>query len=380
MSKSKIAWITFNAFIDTDLYIVRELAYYYEIDWYIIKSGNDKYEFVDEINELKTNTHLKIIFLQCGKRLRSLSCISFYNKLLNDIFELHPDIIYTSLAGAPYFIPILSRRKDKDKIVLAIHNVHVPKGGSAYWFFKFYNSLAIKSFQYYQTFSYDQYQLFQTLAPNKKVFYAPFILKDYGTSKIKKTDNRITFLNFGNIRPYKRIDVLIEAAQRVYEKTDVLIRVILAGKCDDWENYERLIRYPQLFDLRIRRIDNDEVADLFAEADYFVAPYQDIAQSGSSVVAVNYGVPLIASRLPAFEEYVEDKVTGRLIEPANVDSLESVIDDIVESDNAGYDRMVANLIHKRSELFSTESVVKRYREFLDGIIEGKTASSPRQRI
>ena len=380
MDKSRLAWITFNAFIDTDLYIVRELAGFYDIDWYILKSGNDKYEFVEEIKALKEIPSLKVNMLQCGKRLRSPSCIIFYKKMLDSILKSDPDIIYTSVAGAPYFIPILAKGKIKDRVILAIHNVHVPKGGSAYWFFKFYNSLAIRSFQYYQTFSEDQYQLLKSLIPTKKVFYAPFILKDYGTSKVVRTDKRITFLNFGNIRPYKRIDVLIEAVQRVYEKTNIAMRVILAGKCDDWENYEKLIRYPELFDLRIYRIDNDEIPDLFSEADYFVAPYQDIAQSGSSVVAVNYGIPLIASRLPAFEEYVEDGVTGRLIEPANVDSLEAVISDIVESSNSGYDEMVNHLIRKREELFSTESVVKRYREFIDGIIEGKDSSSTRQRV
>ena len=377
MGMRRVAWITFNAFIDTDLYIVRELANLYDIDWYILKSGNDKYEFVDEIKALKTIPSLKISMLQCGERLRSLSCISFYKKLLESISKSQPDIIYTSLAGAPYFIPILAKIKNRDRVILAIHNVHVPKGGSAYWFFKLYNSLAVRFFRYYQTFSYDQYQLLKSLVPHKKVFYAPFILKDYGSAKNIRTDKRITFLNFGNIRPYKRIDILIEAIQRVYEKTNIATRVILAGRCDDWESYEKLIRYPELFDLRIHRIDNDDIPDLFSEADYFVAPYQDIAQSGSSVVAVNYGIPLIASRLPAFEEYVEDKVTGRLIEPANMDSLESVIYDIVESNNAGYDEMVDHLIHKREKLFSTESVVKRYREFIDEIIEGKTSSSTR---
>ena len=370
MGKHKIAWITFNAFIDTDIYIVKELASFYDIDWYILKSGNDRFEFVDEIEALKVYPSLSIRMQQCGNRLRSPSCIPFYKKMLAGISKTLPDIIYTSMAGAPYFIPMLSKWKHKNKVTLAIHNVHVPKGGSAYWFFKFYNSLAVKSFKYYQTFSADQYQLLKSLIPDKKVFYAPFILKDYGVSTIKRTDDRITFLNFGNIRPYKRIDVLIEAIQKVYEKTNVLTRVIIAGKCEDWENYEKLIKYPELFDLQIHRIDNSEIPNLFEEADYFVAPYQDIAQSGSSVVAVNYGIPLIASRLPAFEEYVQDKVTGLLIEPANVDSLESVIYEIVALNNAGYEEMVGNLIAKREEMFSTESIVKRYREFIDGIIEG----------
>lgn len=375
MDKRKIAWITFNAFIDTDLYVVKELSSFYEIDWYILKSENDKYEFVEEIEALKTNPSLNIIMEQCGKRLRSVGCISFYKKLMSDVIKSKPDIIYTSLAGAPYFIPLLALRKGKNKVILAIHNVHVPKGGSSYWFFKLYNSFAIKSFQYYQTFSSNQYQLLKSLIPSKTVFYAPFILKDYGPAKIKRTDSTLTLLNFGNIRPYKRIDVLIEAVQRVYERTGTKIRVILAGKCDEWHRYEKLIKYPELFDLRIHRISNEDIPNLFAEADFFVAPYQDIAQSGSSVVAINYGIPLIASRLPAFEEYVDDKVTGLLIEPASVNSLEEVILDIVESGNAGYDEMVNHLVRKRDEFFSTKSVVKMYREFIDGIIEGKKASS-----
>ena len=197
MDKRKVAWITFNAFIDTDLYIVRELVRFYDIDWYILKSGNDKYEFVDEIEALKTIPSLKINMLQCGARLRSPSCIQFYKKLLKRISESRPDLIYTSLAGAPYFIPILAKDINKDRVILAIHNVHVPKGGSAYHFFKLYNSLAVRSFQYYQTFSDDQFQQLKSLIPNKRVFYAPFILKDYGSAKNIRTDNRITFMNFG---------------------------------------------------------------------------------------------------------------------------------------------------------------------------------------
>lgn len=370
----RIAWITFNAFIDTDLYIVRELAKFYDIDWYIIKSGNDKYEFVEEIKALTTITSLKVSMLQCGERLRSPRCISFYKKLFDNISKTQPDILYTSLAGAPYYIPILANQKNKDRIILAIHNVHVPKGGSAYWFFKIYNSMAIRSFRHYQTFSVDQYHLLKTLIPDKNVFYAPFILKDYGTAKNIRINKRITFLNFGNIRPYKRIDVLIEAVQRAYERTGIAPRVILAGKCDNWDYYEKLIKHPELFDLRIHRIDNKDVPDLFAEADYFVAPYQDIAQSGSSVVAINYGVPLIASKLPAFEEYITDKVTGYLINTADVTSLETVIESILTSNNAGYTEMVNQLKATREEKFSTSAIVDRYREFIDEVIGEKNDS------
>lgn len=368
-TKIKIVWITFNAFIDTDLYIVRELIPFYKITWYILKSGNDKFEYVNEIEEIALDPRIKVYKLQCGNRLRSLGCISFYNKILNEINGINPDIIYTSLAGAPYFIPILASKVDKRKAAIAIHNVHVPKGGSAYYFFKWYNSITIKAFNNYQTFSKDQFELLRKIIPEKNVCQIPFILKDYGAPHGQRKDHRITFLNFGNVREYKRIDVLIQAAQLVYEETEQMFRVIIAGKCEDWGKYQSLIRYPELFELHIERIENDMVPELFQEADYFVAPYQDIAQSGSSVVAINYGVPIIASRLPAFEEYIEDKVTGLLIEPANIESLKQVIKEIITTNAAGYTEMVKNLEEKRDRLFSVSAIVKQYKEFIDGIAE-----------
>ena len=378
-SKKKLVWITFNAFIDTDLYIVRELVRYYDITWYVLKSGNDKFEYVKEIDELSKNSGIEVNKLQCGARLRSLSCFMFYKKLLKEIAHIHPDVIYSSLAGAPYFIPVLAMTSDKKKIALAIHNVHVPKGGSAYYFFKLYNSLAIKSFYNYQTFSKDQYNLLKSLIPKKNVCHIPFILKDYGAPQGQREGRAITFLNFGNVREYKRIDVLIEAAQLAFEETNQRFRVIIAGKCDTWDKYQSMIRYPELFELHIERIANENIPELFLEADYFVAPYQDIAQSGSSVVAINYSVPIIASRLPAFEEFIEDGVTGRLIDPADVTSLKQVMVDIIKTNNAGYSEMVKALEEKRNECFSVTAVVNQYKEFINGVAETNNMASAGRR-
>ena len=365
----KIAWITFNAFIDTDIYVIRELSNYYQIFWYIIKSGNDKFEYVKEIDELSGQTNIIVQKLQCGRRLRNLECISFYKKLLKEVDNILPDVIYTTMAGAPWYIPVLYCYGEKKKTIIAIHNVHVPKGGGAYAFFKRYNSFTIKKFINFQTFSRDQYELLKQISKEKNIFYAPFILKDYGKSEKTRNDQRITFMNFGNIRPYKRIDVLIEAAQSAFEKTNREFRVIIAGKCDEWEQYQKLIKYPQLFDFRIRRLKNSEIPDLFIETDYFVAPYQDIAQSGSSVVAVNYGIPIIASSLPAFMEYIEDEKNGYLMKPADKDDLEQIIVKILNNHQSNYSKLKENLIEKREKCFSAELICSKYREFFDGIIE-----------
>jgi len=363
MKKKKLIWITFNAFLDTDIYVVKELAKYYSIKWYIIRSENDKFEYLDSINEIKKTQDIEIELKVCGKRLRSFKSLFCYLKLLKREKE---SVIFTSMAGAPYFIPVLALKVNPQKTIIAIHNVHVPKGGSNYYFFKLYNKLTISKFHNFVTYSKSQYQDLCEITNNKKnVLYVPFILKDYGKATNKRNNKEITFLNFGNIREYKRIDILIEASQKVYEETKKKFKVIIAGKCDNWEKYQKLIKYNFLFDLRIKRIENEDIPNLFNETDFFVAPYQDIAQSGSSIVALNYSKPTIASKLKAFEEYIIDNKTGYLIKPADVDSLANIMKKIINSNLKDYDKMVKELEKNRDLIFSTKAITETYRRYID---------------
>lgn len=369
MEKKVVVWITFNAFLDTDLYVVKELKKFYKIDWYIIRSENDKFEYLDVLEKMNNQDDLTVNLHICGRRLRKVECISFYRTMLAEIREKTPNIIFTSMAGAPYFIPVLALSISCENVIMAIHNVHVPKGGSAYYFFKLYNQLTVKHFKHFFVYSKSQYRDLKIMASDKDIAYAPFILKDYGKANNKRTSELVSFLNFGNVRDYKRLDVLISAAQKAYEKTGIKFRVIIAGKCENWEKYQQNIKYDFLFDIRIGRVENSEVANLFNECDYFVAPYQDIAQSGSSVVAINYGKPIIASKLPAFEEYIDDGRTGFLIRPANMEDLTKVMSDILNQKSLDYHKMVDNLKKSREYYFSTTAIVKKYREFFDNVIQ-----------
>ena len=191
----QIQWITFNAFIDTDIYIVKELAKFYNINWHVIRSGNDKFEYSSMLDDMKQIENLTTNLYVCGRRLRKIESAFFFNELLRKLKKSDADLFYTSMAGAPYFIPLLAILLGSKKIIVAIHNVHVPKGGSAYCFFKLYNKMTIRWFNNFQTFSRSQYDDLKTIAPQKNVYYAPFILKDYGKSEKSRTSELITFLN-----------------------------------------------------------------------------------------------------------------------------------------------------------------------------------------
>ena len=362
----KIAWITTGAFIDTDFYIIKNIKDYYKIDLYILKRTNEIIDFMSEINSFQSDNFRSEV-IKLGKRYRDISNAISYIKVFKIIKNIGYDVVYSTLSNPPYFVPLLKMYLDSKQIILAIHNVHVPKGGTKYFFNKLYNQFSIKYFDNFQTFSRNQSALLKGIIPNKNINYAPFYLKDYGEIKNESEHKLITFLSFGNVRPYKRIDVLIEAAQRAYKLTNIHFKVIIAGDCSNWNEYKKLIRISELFDTRIGRVDADEIPRLFAESDYFVAPYQDIAQSGSIMVAVNYEKPIIASRLPAFEEVVTDGENGFLIEPANCDELTDVFINILNNHSNIFDELVENQIRNKIDNYSNGVITKKYLSFIDEI-------------
>ena len=360
----KIAWITPSAYMDTDYYIVPLLCKYYHIDWFILYKDNVPYE--KELNKLYGMDNLAINLYEQASRQRSLKTALSDFKLFWHIKKKKYDIVYAGMFGFPYFHVLSALILNRNKVVIAAHNVNTPKGAVNYWPAKVYAKYVLSVFKNFQTFSESQRKLLLRMYPHKKVLMAPFLLKDYGTPTNKKS-KLITFLSFGNIREYKRIDVLINAAQNSFEKTKKLFKVIIAGNCDNWGKYQSLIRYPQLFDLRIGRVENDDIPNLFGESHYFVTPYQDIAQSGSVVVGINYECPIIASNLEAFREYIKDGETGYLIKPADVNALTTVMVDILETNNVNYEKM-RNRVRKIKETdFNTQTIIDKYVEFFDSL-------------
>lgn len=59
-----------------------------------------------------------------------------------------------------------------------------------------------------------------------------------------------------------------------------------------------------------RRIDDEEIPELFTKSDYLVLPYEDVAQSGPHMIAYNYNLPVIASDIDGFKERVVDGENG----------------------------------------------------------------------
>lgn len=363
-----VSWVTPYSFIDVDLPIVAELQKEVVIYWQILvdEISDDIKIYVE--SQLKEVVNLKYEFINNPYRVYDLRTLLLYFRVLRRAKSFKPDIYYTSLQTAPFGPIIYKLIWPMKRSITACHNVSTPKGANREYYARFYTYLTLRAFHNIQVFSESQRAILLNRFPKKNVLMAPLAIKDYGKpSVLKRTldEDHMVFLFFGIISPYKRLDLLIKAAQSIYELGYKNFIVKIAGKCKSWSDYASLIKYPELFDLRIERIPNSEVADLFANSDYFVMPYQDIAQSGAITVAYRYNLPIILSNLPQFKPYCEDCKTGLFFESKNVEDLEKAMIKALNGGRLLHDSLKKGLSEFVEDHFSIKSIVKKYLTFFD---------------
>ncbi|MCB0216411.1 MAG: glycosyltransferase [Chloroflexi bacterium] len=135
-------------------------------------------------------------------------------------------------------------------------------------------------------------------------------------------------LFFGFVRRYKGLDQLIAALPTVLARQPAL-RLLVAGEFwEPAEGYRAQARALGVADaLRIddRYIPNEEVGAYFAAADLLVMPYLQATQSGVVTLAIDQGLPIVATRVGGLPEAVEDGVTGTIVPPADPAALATAI-------------------------------------------------------
>ncbi len=142
------------------------------------------------------------------------------------------------------------------------------------------------------------------------------------------TTHRLLF--FGFVRPYKGLDVLIEAMARC--STPVSLRAV----GEFWEPADGLREQAQRLglgdrvQLEDRYLPSEELIELFEGVDALVVPYRSGTGSQHPRLGHLAGVPVIATKVGDLVDQVEDGVDGFLCEPDDAGSLASAIDRLYE--------------------------------------------------
>jgi glycosyltransferase involved in cell wall biosynthesis len=124
-------------------------------------------------------------------------------------------------------------------------------------------------------------------------------------------------LYFGLIRPYKGLDVLLEAWRGIEDAELWIVgrpRFELGGLRSEEASVRWVPRY----------VSDLELAACFRRADLVVLPYLEIEQSGVLATALAFGSPLLATDVGGFRE-VADAGAARLVPPGDAPALRQAL-------------------------------------------------------
>ena len=147
-------------------------------------------------------------------------------------------------------------------------------------------------------------------------------------------------LQFGAISPYKGIEYLINAFNKIYkEYLDVKLVIAGGGKL-----YFKEEIYKDNSNIIIinRYLDIQEIAGLLRDCLFSVCPYKDATQSGVIPMSYALNVPMIVTNVGALPVSVENDVTGIVVPPCDSDALAEAIKKLLDNPKE-IDRMRNNI-------------------------------------
>ncbi len=170
----------------------------------------------------------------------------------------------------------------------------------------------------------------------------------------------------GRITQYKGLDVLLKAFPIVCRRIPDA-HLTIAGK-GDLESYRPLLASLPGVVVINRYVSERELASLHVQSDIVVAPYLEASQSGVIAMALSNGRPVVATRVGALAEQVEDKVTGHLVPPKDPAALADAIIALL-SDYDGLLRMADDGRKRYEQRFGWDYLASKtlavYRKALD---------------
>lgn len=185
-------------------------------------------------------------------------------------------------------------------------------------------------------------ELFQLLADS-----GSDLGRQYG---IAPDDKVVLF--FGNLRPSKGLEDLLEGFARARRPPGS--KLLVAGYPGlDVEPSSLLELATKLsiddsvvFDMSY--IPNQDVGPLIQLCRFLVLPYRNATQSGPLHIALTFGKPVLATNTGGIGDVIEDRTTGLLVEPGDIDAIANGIERLLWDDEmvsamtaAIQDRMVA---------------------------------------
>jgi glycosyltransferase involved in cell wall biosynthesis len=164
-------------------------------------------------------------------------------------------------------------------------------------------------------------------------------------------------LCFGVVRPYKGVDVLLDAFRSIEGAELWVVGRPLGVTLEPAPGVRLLPRY----------VSDAELPAFFRRADLLVLPHHNVDVSGVLFAGLAFGKPMLLSDVGGFREVVEDHGAGRLVPPGDAAALATAIRELLD-DPAERERLAERARATAAGPYSWDSIGARtlavYREVL----------------
>jgi len=159
--------------------------------------------------------------------------------------------------------------------------------------------------------------------------------------KITRAPPRDTiFVNVGLLRPYKGLADLIASVEKI-ERNGASVGLLIAGAASDRDKKDltAICRASSSIRISVGQIADNDLQNYLNAADFAVLPYKNILTSSSAVLALSFGLPVIAPAMAGLVELIQDGVNGFLYDPEHPQGLEQALLRAADTDRARRARM-----------------------------------------
>ena len=182
------------------------------------------------------------------------------------------------------------------------------------------------------------------------------VSREGARQKLSIAQNARVLLFFGGLEPYKNLPLLLRAFEQAQEVGEELW---IVGRCkDEALRLEILQAAARIAHVHVedRYVADEEIQFYMRAADTAVLPYRDRLTCGAAMLALSYGVPVIAPRIGCFSSIV-DANSGLLYESNSSDGAAALADALRASRHITFD---ARMIRDRARQFKWEDAADNF--------------------
>lgn len=355
----KLIYVTNDGWWDTDISLLPQLTEDYDVEVYVVSHAEIKKNKYPQKTLPKNIKLHNLSFERSKKDIRTFFWSVIYSLRLAYVTQ-NKLVFWVSDINPYYSIPFIYLTKH-NKTIVSFHD-YILHTDAPKWQ-RVLRNLIVDKFRYFHFHSHIQELEFKKENYKKESFSTSMPPKQFGSQSGKRfiNNNKRTFLFFGFIREYKRLDLFIQAANK-YNK---VANFIIAGNCKDWSKYEKqIIQSPNIL-CHIHFIKNEEIADYFCQSSFLVLPYDDSTQSGPLLTAYYYNLPTIASDLPYFKDMIEDNCDGFLFTQGSTSDFMRKIDRAIRMNDEEYNNMKQELDKRVAEYSKQSNFCEMLKMFID---------------